>query len=68
MSNAANSPFPFFTLQFENFAQAILEQRPELIRSNLDTSLGCMQIFQGIYLSSKLGRPVSSQEIMEQSI
>lgn len=68
MSNAANSPFPFFTLQFENFAQAILEQRPELIRSNLDTSLGCMQIFQGIYLSSKLGCPVSSQEIMEQSI
>lgn len=68
ISNAANSPFPYFTLQFENFAQAIVEQRPELLRSNLETALGCMQIFQGIYLSCKLGRPVNTKEIMELSI
>lgn len=61
------SPFPFFTLQYENFAQAVIEQNTELLRSDLDSALGCMQIFQGIYLSQKLGRPVSVDEIMSKA-
>lgn len=60
---AKASPFPYFTLQFDNFAEAILTRQPQLIRSNLETALGCMEIFQGIYLSSKLGRPVTVDEI-----
>lgn len=59
------SPFPYFTLQFDNFAEALLTHNPQLIRSNVETAMGCMEIFQGIYLSSKLGRPVTVDEIFK---
>lgn len=61
----SQSPFPYFTLQFDNFAEAVLKRQPELVRSNLDTALGCMLIFQGVYLSQKLGRPVTAAEILQ---
>ena len=38
------------------------------LRNSVASAQGCMLIFQGIYLSQKLGRPVTRKEIIDYSM
>lgn len=55
----------YFAEQIKEFIFAINQNKPELICNDLTSAMGCMQIFTGIYHSSKLNKVLSVEEIMD---
>lgn len=63
-------PYYYFAAQIKEMMIAIAHKKCGMnvrIRNNIASAMGCMMIFTGIYLSRKLDRPVSAEEILEYS-
>lgn len=63
--------YHFFALQVKELMHAIESKKNGLkvhLRNDICSAQGCMMIFQGIYLSQKLGRPVTAKEIIDYSM
>lgn len=61
----------FFAQQVKEMVQAIEAKRTGLsytLRNDVSSAQGCMMIFQGIYLSQRLGRPVTRKEILDDAM
>ena len=64
-------PYYFFAEQVKEMVHAIESKKAGLkvhLRNDVASAQGCMLIFQGIYLSQKLGRPVTRKEIIDYSM
>lgn len=64
-------PYYFFAEQVKEMLHAIESKKDGIkvhLRNNLASAQGCMLIFQGIYLSQKLGRAVTRKEIIDHSM
>ena len=61
----------FFAEQLKEMIHAIENKRDGMnvrLRNSIESAQGCMLIAQGIYLSQKLGRPVTRKEILDDSM
>lgn len=66
-----NYSYFYFIEHLKEMIHAIKNQKDGMnvrLRNNIDSSLCCMLIAQGIYLSNKLGRPVTRKEIIDDSM
>ena len=66
-----NYSYFYFIEHLKEIIHAIKNQKDGMnvrLRNNIDSSLCCMLIAQGIYLSNKLGRPVTRKEIIDDSM
>lgn len=64
-------PYYFFAKQVQEMVHAVQSKRDGIkvhLRNNIASAQGCMRIFQGIYLSQQLGRPVTVKEIIDHSM
>lgn len=63
--------YHFFAEQVKEMVHAIENQRNGMqvhLSNDINSAMGCMTIFNGIYLSQKLGRPVTKDEILADSM
>ena len=63
--------YHFFAEQVKEMVHAIENQRNGMqvhLSNDITSAMGCMTIFNGIYLSQKLGRPVTQEEILADSM
>ena len=63
--------YHFFAEQVKEMVRAIEHQRNGMqvhLSNDINSAMGCMTIFNGIYLSQKLGRPVTIDEILSDSM